>query len=83
MFLPGFTTLFYRRRYDRETSVFTPPRGSWMFVRITSLLPTEEVVKMLLAKYQVESEAAEFALYVVKENGGDLYWKQSVPCKAC
>ncbi len=26
---------------------------------------------MLLAKYQVESEAEEFALYVVKENGGN------------
>lgn len=55
--------------YDRDTSVFTPPKGSCMSVCTTSLTPTPEVLSMLLQKYQVESEANEFALYVVKENG--------------
>eukprot|EP00095_Tigriopus_kingsejongensis_P002742 maker-scaffold138_size318692-snap-gene-0.7 protein:Tk02742 transcript:maker-scaffold138_size318692-snap-gene-0.7-mRNA-1 annotation:"ras association domain-containing protein 2" len=55
--------------YDRDTSVFTPPKGSLMSVYATSLLRTNEVIRMILDKYQVESDQAQFALYVIKENG--------------
>ncbi|TRY81174.1 hypothetical protein TCAL_11847 [Tigriopus californicus] len=55
--------------YDRDTSVFTPPKGSSMSVYVTSLLPTNEVLRMILEKYQIESEQNQFALYVVKDNG--------------
>ncbi len=55
--------------YDRDTSVFTPPKGSCMSTFVTSLSPTQEVVKMMLEKYRVETEPAQFALYVVKESG--------------
>ena len=41
-----------------------------MSVYATSLLPTKEVIAMILSKYQVESEADQFALYVIKESGG-------------
>ena len=43
-----------------------------MSVHTSSLLPTTEVIAMILEKYQVESEANQFALYVVKENGGKM-----------
>jgi hypothetical protein len=38
---------------------------------VTSLLPTQEVIAMMLEKYKVETEPAQFALYVVKETGGE------------
>ena len=41
-----------------------------MSVWITSLVGTREVLKMLLAKYQIESDMDRFSLYVVKDNGG-------------
>ena len=56
--------------YDRDTSVFTPPKDSGMSVWITSLVGTQEVLKMILDKYNIESEPDQFALYVVKDNGG-------------
>lgn len=55
--------------YDRETSVFTPPKGSAMSVWGSSLQPTQEVVNALLQKYRVESDPKLFALYVIKESG--------------
>ena len=50
--------------------MFTPPKDSGMSVWITSLVGTQEVLKMLLDKYNIESEPDQFALYVVKDNGG-------------
>ena len=41
-----------------------------MSVYVTSVLNTPEVIKMILEKYQVESESNQFALYVVKDSGG-------------
>ena len=32
-------------------------------------MPTNDVIKMFLEKYKVESDVNEFALYVIKENG--------------
>lgn len=55
--------------YDRDTSVFTPPKGSAMSVWGSSLQPTQEVVNALLQKYRVESDPKLFALYVIKESG--------------
>ena len=73
----GKTRCFCHRRssinghwYDRDTSVFTPPKGSSMTAWVTSVLPTQEVIKLMLEKYKVESEPAQFALYAVKETGG-------------
>ena len=37
---------------------------------VTSVLPAQEVIKLMLEKYKVESEPSQFALYVVKETGG-------------
>ncbi|XP_072397891.1 uncharacterized protein Rassf [Diabrotica undecimpunctata] len=55
--------------YDRETSFFTPPHGSQMSVWVTSLVNTNEVINLLLEKYKVESDAQNFALFVVRDNG--------------
>ena len=59
--------------YNRDTSVFTPPKDSYMSVWATSLTKTSEVVKMLMEKYQIQIDTADrFALYVVKDNGGKM-----------
>ncbi|XP_022903764.1 ras association domain-containing protein 6 [Onthophagus taurus] len=55
--------------YDRETSFFTPPRGSQMSVWITSLVSTQEVINLLLEKYKVDSDPKNFALFIVRDNG--------------
>lgn len=57
--------------YDRETSFFTPPHGSQMSVWITSLVNTSEVINLMLEKYKVDSDAKNFALFVVRDNGGN------------
>lgn len=56
--------------YDRETSFFTPPHGSQMSVWVTSLVNTQEVINLMLEKYKVDSTANNFALFVVRDNGG-------------
>lgn len=56
--------------YNRETSFFTPPFGSQMSVWVTSLVNTQEVINLILEKYKVESRASNFALFVVRDNGG-------------
>ena len=38
---------------------------------VTSVLPAQEVIKLMLEKYKVESEPSQFALYAVKETGGE------------
>ena len=43
-----------------------------MSVWITSLVGTQEVLKMILDKYNIESEPDQFAIYVVKDNGGAI-----------
>lgn len=56
--------------YDRETSFFTPPHGSQMSVWVTSLVNTQEVINLMLEKYKVDSSPNNFALFVVRDNGG-------------
>lgn len=56
--------------YDRETSFFTPPHGSQMSVWVTSLVNTQEVINLILEKYKVDSDPHNFALFVVRDNGG-------------
>ncbi|XP_046667751.1 uncharacterized protein LOC124359227 [Homalodisca vitripennis] len=55
--------------YNRETSFFTPPFGSQMSVWVTSLVSTQEVINLMLDKYKVDSQPANFALFVVRDNG--------------
>merc|ERR1712098_370290 len=55
--------------YDRDTSVFTPPKHTAMCVYSTSKMSPTEVVTALLDKYKIESSPADYALYVVKESG--------------
>lgn len=56
--------------YDRETSFFTPPHGSQTSVWVSSLVNTQEVINLMLEKYKVESDPRNFALFVVRDNGG-------------
>lgn len=55
--------------YNRETSFFTPPRGSQMSVWVSSLVNTQDVVNLILEKYKVESRPEHFALYIVRDSG--------------
>ncbi|CAG9768913.1 unnamed protein product [Ceutorhynchus assimilis] len=55
--------------YDRETSFFTPPHGSQMSVWVTSMVNTQDVIKLLLEKYKVESDSNHFALFIIRDNG--------------
>jgi len=55
--------------YDRDTSVFTPPKHTAMCVYSTSKMSPTEVVTALLDKYKIESSPGDYALYVVKESG--------------
>jgi len=55
--------------YDRDTSVFTPPKHSPMCVYTSSKSSTNEVLTTLLDKYKIESELGDYALYVIKETG--------------
>jgi len=55
--------------YDRDTSVFIPPKHSPMCVYTSSKSGTNEVLASLLEKYKIESEPGDYALYVIKETG--------------
>lgn len=55
--------------YNRETSFFTPPRGSQMSVWVTSLVNTQDVINLLLEKYKVDSQPENFALFIMRDNG--------------
>ena len=55
--------------YDRDTSVFTPPKHTPMCVYTSSKMNSCEVVTTLLDKYKIESEPGHYALYLVKETG--------------
>lgn len=55
--------------YNRETSFFTPPKGSQMSVYVTSLLSTQEIISLVMEKYKVESKAENFGLFIVRDNG--------------
>lgn len=61
--------------YNRETSFFTPPHGSQMNVWVSSLLDTRAVISLLLDKYKVDSKPDNFALFVVRDNGGNFSFK--------
>lgn len=50
-------------------SKFTPPYGTPTSVRVTSTIPTKDVILMLIAKYKVENPVSEFNLCVVYDNG--------------
>ncbi|ROT64601.1 putative ras association domain-containing protein 4 [Penaeus vannamei] len=63
--------------YLRETSSFTPPHGSPCSVWVTSLITTEEVLNMLLEKYRVEMSSRNFALFVIKDNGALLAFREA------
>lgn len=58
--------------YDRDTSFFTPPHGSQMSVWITSLVNTQDVINLILEKYKVESDPVNFALFMIRDNGGEF-----------
>jgi len=55
--------------YNRDTSVFTPSKNSVMSIWVTSLLSMAEVLKMVLEKYQVESDHDNYGLFLVKDSG--------------
>jgi len=55
--------------YDRETSVFTPPKNSSMSIWVTSLLTTSEILNMILEKYQITSDQENYGLFLVKDSG--------------
>lgn len=44
-----------------------------MSVWVTSLVSTEEVINLMLDKYKVDSKPCNFALFVVRDNGGEGY----------
>jgi hypothetical protein len=60
--------------YNRETSFFTPPHGSQMSVWVTSLVSTQEVINLMLDKYKVDAKPDNFALFIVRDNGGELLY---------
>ncbi|XP_069467247.1 ras association domain-containing protein 4 [Ambystoma mexicanum] len=73
---PGETRKMKRHRfsinghfYNHKTSVFTPAYGSVTNVRVNSTMTTTEVLALLLQKFRVENDPAEFALYMVHESG--------------
>lgn len=66
--------------YNRETSFFTPPFGSQMSVWVTSLVSTEEVINLMLDKYKVDSKPCNFALFVVRDNGGEIQSYKILGC---
>lgn len=65
--------------YNRETSFFTPPHGSQMSVWVTSLVSTQEVINLMLDKYKVDAKPDNFALFIVRDNGGKLFYNYA--CK--
>lgn len=50
-----------------------------MSVWTTSLVNTQEVINMLLDKYRVECPASNFSLFVVKDNGGMMFFLSLIP----
>lgn len=50
-----------------------------MSVWITSLVNTQEVINLMLDKYKVDAKPDNFALFVVRDNGGELsYFRKHV-----
>ena len=66
----AFKNYIFVDRYDRETSVFTPPKNSSMSIWVTSLLTTSEILNMILEKYQITSDQENYGLFLVKDSGG-------------
>ena len=42
-----------------------------MSVWVTSLVSTQEVINLMLDKYKVDAKSDNFALFVIRENGGN------------
>ncbi|GAB6028217.1 hypothetical protein CHUAL_002411 [Chamberlinius hualienensis] len=55
--------------YNRETKIFTPPKGSASNVWISSMVTTKVVINLLLSKFRIENNPDDFALFVVRDNG--------------
>ena len=49
---------------------FTPAFGSVTNIFVGSHLATAEVIRRLLDKFKIENSPSQFALYMVKPNGG-------------
>lgn len=43
-----------------------------MSVWVTSLVSTQEVINLMLDKYKVDAKPDNFALFVIRDNGGSL-----------
>lgn len=41
-----------------------------MSVWVTSMVNTQEIIKLMLEKYKVESDSNNFALFIVRDSGG-------------
>jgi hypothetical protein len=54
---------------EEKRSKFIPPYSKSNNLRVTSMQRTEEVIGMLLMKYNVENKPSEFSLVVVHDNG--------------
>lgn len=50
--------------------MFTPAHGSVTNVWITSLVNPHEVINLLLDKFKVTNGPENFALFVIRDNGG-------------
>ena len=49
-----------------------------MSVWVTSLVSTQEVINLMLDKYKVDAKPDNFALFVVRDNGGKFDTKINV-----
>ncbi|CAB3990339.1 Ras association domain-containing 2 [Paramuricea clavata] len=52
-----------------EPTRFIPPYGTSTTLRLTSKIPTPDVVKMILTKFQIADPCDKFTLFVKYENG--------------
>jgi Ras association domain-containing protein 2/4 len=43
-----------------------------MSVWVTSLVSTQEVINLMLDKYKVDANAQRFALFIIRDNGGEV-----------
>lgn len=55
--------------YNYKTSIFTPSFGTPTKVRISSKMPTNQVIEQLLNKFKIENDPQEFALYCIHQSG--------------
>lgn len=58
-----------REELESEPSSFTPPYGSATNLRVSNTSNMREVIKMLLIKFKVINDPAEFGLYIMQDTG--------------